>query len=204
MLLVKAAEVRERCRIIITMSEKRFHPQWHLCECNPPVPLLMLTSQSAANPGRDFFMCQNKDQKIPGSGCSKQFCWADEYPQGFEKKKFSGGGRGGGGYRGGRGGGNVTQASHPPRAQYSGFASSPQPTQVPQPDFTNKRQRTDDEQPAPQHASIEMLNEVLQNLEAYKKELMDEINGLREVVITMANDIVGAIKENSSVEEMST
>lgn len=179
------------------MSEKRFHPQWHQCLCGAPYQLLV--SKSPANPGREFYVCQNKKQDDPNSGCAHKFCWADEYPQGFEKKSF-GGARGGGGSRGSRGG-SSSVAHQQPRAQYSGFASSPQPGQVPQPDFSNKRQRTEEE-PAPHNGSIEMLNEVLQNLEAYKKELMDEINALREVVITMANDIVGAIKENSSVKEM--
>jgi len=183
------------------MSKQRFHPQWHTCQCDPPAPYLLLTSNSPANPNRDFYVCANKEQNDPNSGCAHKFCWADEYPQGFEKKKsFGGGGRGGGGFRGGRGGGAPQPQQ---RQQYSGFASSPQPGQVPQPDFSNKRQRTDEEQqPAPQHASIEMLNEVLQNLEAYKKDLMDEICALRELVVTMGNDIVGAIKEASSVKEM--
>jgi hypothetical protein len=186
--------------ILSTMSKQRFHPQWHTCQCDPPAPYLLLTSNSPANPNRDFYVCANKEQNDPNSGCAHKFCWADEYPQGFEKKKsFGGGGRGGGGFRGGRGGGAPQPQQ---RQQYSGFASSPQPGAVPQPDFSNKRQRTEDEQPAAQHASIEMLNEVLQNLEAYKKDLLDEIGAVRDLVATMGNDIVTAIKENSSVKEM--
>lgn len=180
-------------------SEKRFHPQWHQCLCGAPYQLLV--SKSPANPGREFYVCQNKKQDDPNSGCAHKFCWADEYPQGFEKKSFGGGGaRGGGGFRGGRGGGAPAA-----RQQYSGFASSPQPASVPQPDFSsNKRPRTDDDnsQPPAQHPSIEMLNEVLQNLEAYKRELMDEIAAVRDLVATVGNDIVSAIKENSNVQEM--
>jgi hypothetical protein len=187
------------------MSEKRFHPQWHQCPCG--VPYQLLVSKSPANPGREFYVCQNKKQDDPSSGCAHKFCWADEYPQGFEKKFGGGGGRGGGGFRGGRGGGSAAPA---PRQQYSGFASSPQPTQVPQPDFSsNKRQRLDEAVDAmgnalsgQSHASIEMLNEVLQNLETYKKDLLDEIGAVRDLVATVGNDIVSAIKQASEPKEM--
>lgn len=185
------------------MQQQREHAEGHSCNCQPSRPLLWLTTKAGANAGRDFYVCANKQQNDPNTGCDLKFCWADEYPNGFYKKKSFGGASGGGRGRGGFGGAPARGGYQPqaPRTQYAGFANAPQPQQVPQPDFPNKRPRTDSPSPAP--VAVEAINELGGNLESLRAELTAQITELRELLVTMANDIVGAIKSAAAdVEEM--
>ncbi|KAG2433407.1 hypothetical protein HXX76_008465 [Chlamydomonas incerta] len=72
------------------------------CGCGEPCPVK--TSNSANNPGRQFFACQK--MRDDPTRC-RFFCWADELDKngGAPGGGFGGGGAGGGGYGGGSGGG---------------------------------------------------------------------------------------------------
>lgn len=178
------------------MQRQRFHPQGHKCDCGDV--FLLGTSNSEKNPGRDYYACANKQRDDPGSGCAKKFCWVDEYPRGFSK--FGGGGagrgRGGGGY-------NKRPAEAPasPRPAYAGYASAPRPADLPEPDF--KRQKIED------NANFSNLQQVIaqvstlsDQLDNRHNEVMAELTGLRDLVATMANDLVTAIKSISRPEDM--
>lgn len=187
-----------RARVHITKMQRapqRYHPHGHTCECN--AVYVLCTSNSAANPGREFYACPNKKQNDPNSGCSHKFCWVDEYPQGFVKKSF-GRGRGGGGYA-------PQPQPQPPRAQYAGFSNSPQPQHVPPPQQFKRAREDEAEQPATRHPSpvnIEVLNELAANVESLRSELRADVAEVRDLLVTVANDIVNAIKAASSPDRM--
>lgn len=68
-------------------------------------PVMRRTSQTASNPGREFFLCPQGDE-----GCLK-FAWADEFEAGAAGARGGSGRAGRGGGRAGVGGGGGREQS---------------------------------------------------------------------------------------------